>query len=348
MGNTEKDDSHAQEISENISGGGCAEAWEAAQELREEDQSTRSRRNVMLGVGASLLFGVSATGATQAKKADAPDQLETTVQSLDGGEKKEAINIALANDDVENIREELQSRGLSADLKSATAHKSVYDENEHLTIKIPFETREESDNKIERSAGLIWSSWSSGLTHGFISKREIKKDATISADVREIYNKSNVDISSMDSLPVEIKYTTISQKSEQETDESSVSIASNTSGGEIEVNTNSQTVPLKDRSERRLSTQGVGDCICTAVLGTNPVTACAPCGTHKPDCLAQIVSTFGAEIGACAGCAVASAWTGGAGAVAACTPCLGAIAESVGSGEINDVCCWCDFGGSLW
>jgi len=200
--------SYREKIKERVgSGGGCAEAWEAAQELRSEESVSSGRRNFVAGIGASLLFGVSATKAVRAAGGDAPDKLETEVSELDGVDRAEAIEQALSDEEVTLVRKSLQSRDLSENRQSATAHKSVYGDEEYLTVKIPFETNRDSRTDLERSAGIIWSSWSSGLTHGFISEREVNRDATVSEDMKRLYEESEVGFASMDTVPVEHRYT---------------------------------------------------------------------------------------------------------------------------------------------
>ncbi|ADQ69118.1 hypothetical protein C499_05960 [Halogeometricum borinquense DSM 11551] len=356
------EDGYVEKLRDKIgSGGGCAEAWQAAQEIRDSGSVNVGRRKLLTGIGASLLFGVSATDAVAATSGETSEDLETEVTELDGAKKKEVIKTAQADSSVQSARNKLQSRGWTANVDEATAHQSVHEGEKNLTVRIPYQNSDASPSGVQEDAGIIWSTWSSGLTHGFISRREVRKGASLSKDAKEAYEQSDIDLQSTDTVPVEISYTIFN---EDQSDSSDSATVQSTKGTENtgEDSSNSLIVPVQKSSSRsdsvnsgasvqsagEATTQGIADCACTATLGTNPVTACAPCGTVKPDCLVQIISNYGSEIGACAGCATVAALTSGAGAIAGgCLPCLGTIGETVASGKINSVCCWCNFGGDI-
>jgi hypothetical protein len=329
------------------SGGGCAEAWEAAQEIRDEKRTNSNRRQLLSGIGAALLFGTSVTNTVNAQSDDDSEIPDVEVEELTGEEKTKGLKKALLDPQVEKIEAEFQNRGMKQDLDSAVVQRATGEGEPSLTVRIPHNISDDSGKAVEKYAGIIWSSWSDGLTHGFVSKREMKPDAQLSPEVKKEFEEDDLSSDSDEIVPVEVSYTKfgateVNSVSSDQENKPEISIVDS-----LSEETDSLVVPVKKSSSKEVSQQGTGDCICTAVLGTNPVTACAPCGTVKPDCLSQIVANFGGSLGACGGCAAGAIFTSGGAIIAACIPCFGMISEEVASGDIKDVCCWCNFGGGI-
>jgi len=329
------------------SGGGCAEAWEAAQEVRDEKTNSSNRRQLLTGIGAALLFGTSVTNTVSAQAIDDSEKPDVSVEELTGKEEANGIRRARSDPQVKKIEAEFRDRGMRQDLDSAVVQRSSGGETPTLTVRIPYEISDDLDSDVEKYAGIIWSSWSDGLTHGFVSKRELKPGTPLSPDVKKEVEKSDVGYRSDDTVSVELSYTTVGATEEKLVSSDQENRTRSSDVDSVSENTESLVVPVKKSPSREVSQEGIGDCLCSATFGNNPVTACAPCGTVKPDCLSQIVANFGAELGACAGCAVGSVITSGGAVAVACLPCFGAISESFASGEINNVCCWCNFGGEF-
>lgn len=366
------EEDYGEELQDKMDGsGGCAEAWQAAQEIRESEKSGSlnvGRRRVLTGIGASLIFGVSATDTIAAtSNTTPPENLDTDVIELVGDKKRKVVKAARADNTVRSARDQLKSNGWTPNVDEATAQKSVHEEESSFTVKIPYQNANSSPSGVQESAGIIWSTWNSGLTHGFISRREIRKGASLSKEVKDLYDNTDISVQSSNVVPVEVSYT-IFNENRSGTLKGADSNAAQSTTATVSGNTarsppsNSVVVPVQKSSSKTsssqsgVSTQSVGgvtpesvvDCACTASLGTNPVTACAPCGTVKPDCLVQIIANYGATIGACAGCGTVAVLTEGAGAIAGgCLPCLGAISQTAASGNINSICCWCNFGGDF-
>lgn len=269
------------------------------------------------------------------------------MEELTGKEKTNGLKKALSDPQVEKIEVEFRDREMKQDLDSAVVQRATGEGKPTLTVRIPYNISDDADKTVEKYAGIIWSSWSDGLTHGFVSKRELKPGAPLSPDVKKELEESDMSYDSNEMVSVEVSYTTVgatevnSVSSDQENKTKISHVDS------VSENTESLVIPVKKSSSKEVSQKGAGDCICTAILGTNPVTACAPCGTIKPDCLSQIVANFGSDLGACGGCAAASILTSGGAIAVACLPCFGAISETFASGEIKNVCCWCNFGGGF-
>ncbi|ELZ56775.1 MULTISPECIES: hypothetical protein [Halorubrum] len=338
----------AQALNERMkSGGGCAEAWEAAQEMRDEKKKSSNRRQLLTGIGASLLFGTSLTKTVSAQTVSESKKPDVEVEELSDEERTGAVKKALSDPQVEKIESNLRDRGMKQDRESAVAQRASGEEGSKLTVRIPYKIPNDLSEGVEKYAGIIWSSWNDGLTHGFVSKRELKPGTPLSPDVKEAFEESNVNYESADTVSTEVSYTTIGSTEVEYTSSKKKKKATFSHSGSVSENTESLVVPVEKSSSEEASQEGIADCLCTASFGTSPITACAPCGTVKPDCIGQIVSNLGAELGACAGCGAAAVITSGGAVAAACLPCLGAIAESFGSGEINSLCCWCNFGGEF-
>ncbi|WP_423745114.1 hypothetical protein V5735_03555 (plasmid) [Haladaptatus sp. SPP-AMP-3] len=327
-------------------GGGCAEAWEAAEKTR--NTGSVGRRRYMVGMAGALLFGANAVDAASAKRKNSEDIEEqvrnTKVQKLKGEKKHAAVQSALS--DTEILRRELNKYGFQkTDVQSATVTKSTYERKSHLVVKIPFEPAnpsETSDNSnVRRSSSIIWDSRDTGITQGNIETREIAKESEISDDVSKLIEKSDMDLSNRETVPVQLTNTIISPDPD--------------SSGSVSTKTHSRVVPVAKQpkssaaqaavqADGDVTTNALIDCVCTAGLGTNPVTACAPCGTIDNACVTQIIATFGPSIAVCGGCLA-----GGIPvvplSVTACASCIMGIFQNIAKETIGNLCCWCNFGG---
>jgi hypothetical protein len=107
---------HKEEISQEIGeGGGCVEAWNGLNNVREGEQSEQSRRAVIkiLGGSAASVAGLAATGEdASAESTDNDRTLDPT--EVTGAEARKSVASALRSDKLKALRREVSaSEGLS-------------------------------------------------------------------------------------------------------------------------------------------------------------------------------------------------------------------------------------------
>ncbi|WP_408959121.1 hypothetical protein [Natrinema sp. 74] len=128
-------DEYRERLQEKADGGGCAEVWKAAQDLR-----GIKRRGFLAGVASSLLFGSNAASVVAADDVDISNEPETTVEKLDEQETKEVLHAALTDRGVEQVRSKLISEGFIPDYGSARGFQARYKDEEYRTLRITFES----------------------------------------------------------------------------------------------------------------------------------------------------------------------------------------------------------------
>ncbi|WP_455448496.1 hypothetical protein [Natrinema thermotolerans] len=331
----EETDEYIERLRKKAGSGGCTEMWEAAQDLRET-----KRRGFLAGVAGSLLFGVNAASVVAAEDVDIPNEPETSVEKLDKQETRKILRPALADDDLKRIQSKLVSEGFIPDYGSTRGFRARYEEEEYRTLRITFEskrsqgkdassgTRSDEQDPTKQVAGILWNEHEEVDPYGYITESRKDTSASVSTDVEAAMSKVDTDLSSVETTPVTIEHTNVLSE-----------------GTGVTTETNARTVPLatdvnSELDDDEISTQGIGDCACTALLGNNPLTACAPCGTVDTGCVAQIANNHAVEIAACGTCVGSAGWV-----TASCAACVAAVIEQNSDGW--HFCCWCDLGGPL-
>lgn len=329
----EKSD-YQDEVSDAVGdGGGCAEAWEATQELRSGGRRTFMASAIGALFSGASLSNVAAADATE----DVPVDPEKSTSELSDSEKEELLNEAQSDDRFRAIWKKLRSEGLQPDSKSIVGYRTTFEDQEWEFIRMPFSVKDndtlhlERNGDIYKSGGVIYNTLDEVSPHGYITTREVNY-ASESTEVKKELQEGGIDIDSIDTVPVVVAHTKYSADSlrtrGRSRSEKEPTQTSTVSAQSVEKESNSLTFPVA--SGGQVSAQG---CECNSALA-NPLTACAPCGIPDSDCIPELANVYAVEIATCGTCVASSGWI-----TAACATCLATIYEE---DEFGFFCCPCD------
>ncbi len=297
------------ELSESVDdGGGCAEAWEA---LSAERNS--SRRGFLTATVATMFVG-SGTAAAE-RGMDVELDADKTITELDQQEEDRLVEKALGSDKLNSTREQLRSHGLRPDQQNVSAYRSTYKGKEWRFVRVPFTSEESSRATLDSTTpqykgAVVWNTLDEISPYGYLTTKEVVRGGEVSPEVERALENDDIDISSLDTVPVKVTNTVI--------------------GPDEHDNSDSLVFPVTEE-QSGVSTQN--DCACTALFGS-PLTACAPCGTPDIDCISDLVNNYAVEIVACGACAVSRGWL-----TKECATCVATILEE---DNYDAFCCWCD------
>lgn len=272
------------------------------------------RRGYMAGVIGSLLFGVNAAELMSAENVDIDYDPDKTIEDLSPHEERTLVRKAERDQAIQQIEKELDSRGLEPTYDSLKAQRATYKDKEWRWVRIPYKRGpDESDDELfERKGAVVWNSYEEMDPFGYVTDRTIDRSATPSKDIVKAIGQSNIDLESIDTVPVTTEHTQLTVR-----------------GQGLHKAVSSTTVPIvTDESQ----VSPINSCTCTAIVG-NPLTACAPCATIDEDCVIDIATNHSVEIVACGACVGSAGWL-----TWKCGACIAAILETGGS----DLCCWCN------
>lgn len=306
----------SKKLNENVSGGGgCAEAWEAA-----ENQRNTGRRTFLAGVIGSLLTGVSASKVLAAGGDDIPaeGELETVVEELDGRARDDALANLLSDPEAHQIHTELASQASRVDRSAAKAYRARYQDQAWEVVTLPYaipirESSHGPDPRTNIDAGVTWSSRDDFGAVGYVAESTPQPGRKISQDVQEAIDQSNINYSSQDATPYRVSLTTVTAD-----------------GSSLQTRTNSRTIPIQGSSTSNVSPEAdLSDCACTVYTAL-----CSPCGLPDWGCINTLAGAYAGEIAACSACYSAPSQL-------TCVPCLGTVIEQLASGE-TPICCFCN------
>jgi len=328
-----KDESdHQDELSDAVGdGGGCAEAWEATQDLRDQ-----TRRTFLAGTVASLYAGTSLTNVAAAE--DVPNDPDKQTSELSHSAKQELLDEAQSDDVFRAIWKKLSSQGLEPERESLVGYQTSYEEREWKFIRVPFSVRGndtltlDEDGDTYETGGIIYNTAEEVDPHGYVTTREVDYGAE-PQKVNEELREADVDIDSIDTVPVVITHTNYSADSvptrTRGRDQSGERQARSSSVSPQSMDGESDSLAFPVARGGQVSTQG---CECNSALA-NPLTACAPCGIPDGDCIGDLANVYAVEIVACGTCVGSSGW-----ATPMCATCLATIIEE---DEFGFFCCPC-------
>jgi hypothetical protein len=110
-------------------GGGCTEAWEAMNNVREENSTRRSMLRHLLGGALTL----SAVGSGHAV---ANDERRSEIRSVEGRERNQLLEHFVATSEYRRLADRIRSDGYSIQLRSAATVFGV--EQENRTIELAY------------------------------------------------------------------------------------------------------------------------------------------------------------------------------------------------------------------
>lgn len=148
--NDQSTNDHQDELSENIGdGGGCCEAWEVAESLRD---SKSNRRSFMKTLGGAT---ASAAGLGMVNPVSARDGWSNEIDNrdLDGAAEAAAIKEAVGSEDFQTVRDALAKNGATTELEGRNAF--VVDHQgkglEYTVVMVPFDAPGKDE------AYVLWS-----------------------------------------------------------------------------------------------------------------------------------------------------------------------------------------------
>lgn len=329
----------AKEINEEMgNGGGCTEAWEAAQRIRDSNLvANNSRRHFLGAIISSVVLG----GAANTAAADDRDinktqieeevgELETNTTRLDANDTAELANEILENKDVKDLRKYLKrnegSKG-KMDVSDSSAYRVNYRDQNWEFIHVPFRAQSNNDADINRSkAGIIWSSREGRDPYGYHVLLSQSNESVSKTESNGFIENTQLD---HDDITTYKEIVTTIQVNDGKTTTTEVS----------------NTTPLVDNKEKledelrggasienSYSTENILECAC--FISLPPQGTCPPCSSYDWGCVYQIAENFSAEIAICGTCAATKNTT-------PCAACMGYAVEYILSGGYNDLCCPC-------
>ncbi|MUV57065.1 MULTISPECIES: hypothetical protein [Haloferacaceae] len=293
-------------------GGGCTETWEKLSDIRSspDPRPGVDRRTVLkigsLGIATTLVPGV-ATADNKKDLGDGSDstngEREVVIQRLAGKRRREAVDDALGNSDVQQLLNDAASEhSYNKQPEDAVAFRirGVGDVDiDYRTVDLPFDTGVslQTDEDVERipDAFLGWDDRDdSPPTYTTVTYIDTGED-TARADVVSTSAESGELNTQETSLTTE-EYRDLLDEIEDETDDSGA-----------------------------VSTFSVNDGVQTAAL--------LPCGPCVPDlnCWYRLARAYGGIFAACSLCGVFKEFK-------TCTTCLGAIISAPKLGFLCDPC----------